>query len=155
VWLWSKVAGDNLKQTLLNNVIAHDNFNDYAQLNTNAINEPMWVTAQVIDSGLEQKERLSQAFNKMFDQKKVGYDRNFVGGIKGEAMSRFTANAQQIIQRTLLDVERKEATELRKAAVVDLKQEAKRIFMGVQRKYQHDLPLFKALIKGEVALYKK
>jgi CRISPR system Cascade subunit CasA len=316
------IAGDDLKKTLLNNVIAHDYFNDYAQLNTNAINEPMWITAQagsiyqaqniglvrglfalayhisftvdetacccdvcgsqsvqsvtmfnrekykghygstkngrdagagwwphpytprnikeegvyavcardqnwqswqelgsyivgketdkamvepayivkqfkdvkyqrltnlliggniaskgsikgrvydlysmpsslsnnlskitqVIDSGLEQKERLSHAFNKMFG---VGYDKNFVGGIKSEAMSRFTANAQQIIQRTLLDVERKEATELRKAAVVDLKQEAKRIFMGVQRKYQHDLPLFKALIKGEVALYKK
>ncbi|CCK76329.1 CRISPR-associated protein, fragment [Oleispira antarctica RB-8] len=26
------------------------------------------------------------------------------------------------------------------SAVVDLKQEAKRIFMSVQRKYQHDLP---------------
>jgi len=107
---------------------------------------------QVIDSGLEQKECLSHAFNKMFG---VGYDKNFVSGIKGEAMSRFTANAQQIIQRTLLDVERKEAGELRKVAMVELKQEAKRIFMAVQRKYQHDLPLFKALVKGEVALYKK
>jgi len=107
---------------------------------------------QVIDSGLIQKEKLSIAFNKMFG---VGYDKNFVGGIKNEAMSRFAANAQQIIQRTLLDVERKEANELRKAAVVDLKAEAKRIFVGVQRKYQHDLPLFKALVKGEIALYKK
>jgi CRISPR system Cascade subunit CasA len=117
-----------------------------------SLNNHLSKITQVIDSGLEHKERLSHAFNKMFG---VGYDKNFVGGIKGEAMSRFTANAQQIIQRTLLDVERKEATELRKAAVVDLKQEAKRIFMGVQRKYQHDLPLFKALVKGEVVLYKK
>jgi CRISPR system Cascade subunit CasA len=107
---------------------------------------------QVIDSGLMQKERLSQAFNKMFG---VGYDKNFVGGIKSEAMARFTSNAQQIIQRTLLDVERKEASKLRKSASEDLKYEAKRIFIGVQRKYQHDLPLFKALVKGEVALYKK
>jgi len=107
---------------------------------------------QVIDSGLIQKEKLSLAFNKMFG---VGYDKNFVGGIKSEAMCRFVANAQQIIQRTLLDVERKEASDLRKAAVIDLAAEAKRIFVGVQRKYQHDLPLFKALVKGEVALYKK
>jgi CRISPR system Cascade subunit CasA len=117
-----------------------------------SLNKHLSKVTQVIDSGLEQKERLSHAFNKMFG---VGYDKNFVGGIKAEAMSRFTANAQQIIQRTLLDVERKEATELRKAAVAELKQEAKRIFMGVQRKYQHDLPLFKSLVKGEVALYKK
>lgn len=107
---------------------------------------------QVIDAGLEQKKRLSHAFNKMFG---VGYDKNFIGGIKGEAMSRFSSNAQQIIQRTLLDVERKEAAELRKNAVVELQQEAKRIFIGVQRKYQHDLPLFKALVKGEVALTRK
>jgi len=116
------------------------------------LNNHLAKITQVIDSGLDQKEKLSHAFNKMFG---VGYDKNFVGGIKDEAMSRFIANAQQIIQRTLLDVERKEASELRKAAVLDLKAEAKRIFVGVQRKYQHDLPLFKALVKGEVVLYKK
>ena len=117
-----------------------------------SIKQQLSKITQVIDSGLEQKERLSHAFNKMFG---VGYDKNFVSGIKGEAMSRFTANAQQIIQQTLLDVEGKEASELRKTAVAELKQEAKRIFMGVQRKYQHNLPLFKALVKGEVTLYKK
>lgn len=117
-----------------------------------SLNNNLMKITLLIDSGLEQKEHLSHAFNKMFG---VGYDKNFVGGIKGEAMSRFTANAQQIIQRTLLDVERKEASEIRKIAVADLKQEAKRIFLGVQRKYQHDLPLFKALVKGEIALYKK
>ncbi len=106
---------------------------------------------QVVDAGLEQKERLSKALNKMFG---VGYDKNFVGGIKEHAMQRFTSNAQQIIQTTLLDVERKEATQLRKEAVEALKQEAERIYQNVQRKYQHDLPLFKALVKGEVALYK-
>lgn len=117
-----------------------------------SLNKNLSKVTQVIDSGLEQKNRLSHAFNKMFG---VGYDKNFVAGIKDHAMYRFTANAQQIIQRTLLDVEKTEANELRKTAVIELKQEAKRIFLGVQRKYQHDLPLFKALVKGEVALYKK
>ncbi|ABM03389.1 CRISPR-associated protein, Cse1 family [Psychromonas ingrahamii 37] len=117
-----------------------------------SLNKHLSKVTQVLDSGLDQKNRLSQAFNKMFG---AGYDKNFVGGIKENAMYRFTANAQQIIQRTLLDVERKEATELRKTAVIELKQEAQRIFMGVQRKYQHDLPLFKALVKGESALYRK
>ena len=107
---------------------------------------------QVVDAGLEQKERLSQALNKMFG---VGYDKNFVGGIKEQAMHRFTANAQQIIQQTLLDVDRKEATELRKQAAIDLKKEAKTLFAAVQRKYQHDLPLFKALVKGESVLNRK
>lgn len=107
---------------------------------------------QVIDAGLIQKEKLSVAFNKMFG---VGYDKNFVSGIKENAMQSFTTNAQQIIQRTLLDVERKEANELRQLAVVELKQEARRIFLEIQRKYQHDLPLFKALVKGELILNKK
>jgi len=107
---------------------------------------------QVIDSGLEQKERLSSALNKIFA---VGYDKNFISGIKESAMFRFTANAQQIIQRTLLDVDRKEASELREVTILELQKEARDIFMGVQRKYQHDIPLFKALVKGEASLYKK
>lgn len=116
-----------------------------------SLNKHLSKVTQVIDSGLEQKELLSQAFNKMFG---VGYDKNFVGGIKEHSMQSFTANAQQIIQRTLLDVERKEAKELRNLAVIELKQEAKRIFADVQRKYQYDLPLFKALVKGELVLHK-
>ncbi len=107
--------------------------------------------SQVIDAGLEQKDKLSQSFNKMFG---VGYDKNFVGGIKEQAMQRFTSNAQQIIQQLLLDVDRKEASQLRKDAITALNTEAKSIFKSVQRKYQHDLPLFKALVKGEYALYK-
>lgn len=107
---------------------------------------------QVIDAGLNQKDRLSHALNKMFG---VGYDKKFVSGIKEAAMQSFTNNAQQIIQRTLLDVERKEATELRKLAAIELNQEAKRIFLEIQRKYQYDLPLFKALVKGEKVLHKK
>ena len=107
---------------------------------------------QVVDAGLEQKERMSQAFNKMFG---AGYDKKFIDSIKEKAMQAFTANAQQIIQNTLLDVERKQATELRNTAVIELKKASKRIFSDVQRKYQYDLPLFKALVKGELVLYKK
>lgn len=106
----------------------------------------------VIDVGLQKKERLSNALNKIFG---VGYDKSFVGGIKEKAIQQFTANAQQIIQQTLLDVDRKEASELRKAAIEALNTEAKKIFLNVQRQYQHDMPLFKALVRGEVLLYKK
>lgn len=117
-----------------------------------SLNKNLGKITQVIDSGLEQQERLSQAFNKMFG---VGYDKSFVSGIKSEAMNRFSSNAQQIIQKTLLDVERKEADVLRKNAVTELQKEAKSIFMSVQRKYQYDFPLFKALVKGEVVFNKK
>jgi CRISPR system Cascade subunit CasA len=106
----------------------------------------------VIDVGLQKKERLSNALNKIFGG---GYDKSFVGGIKEKAIQQFTANAQQIIQQTLLDVDRKEASELRKAAIEALNKEAKKIFLNVQRQYQHDMPLFKALVRGEVLLYKK
>ncbi len=105
----------------------------------------------VIDAGLAQKERLSLAFNKIFG---VGYDKNFVGGIKSQAIQKFTSNAQQIIQQILLDVDRKESGFLRKEAIEALNKEAQSIFKSVQRKYQHDLPLFKALVKGEYVLYK-
>lgn len=105
----------------------------------------------VINAGLAQKEKLSLAFNKIFG---VGYDKNFVGGIKTQAIQKFTSNAQQIIQQILLDVNRKEAAQLRQEAVEALNKEAKSIFKSVQRKYQHDLPLFKALVKGEFVLYK-
>ena len=84
----------------------------------------------------------------------MGYDKNFVGGIKNQAIQKFTSNAQQIVQQILLDVNRKEATQLRKEAIEALNKEAKSIFKSVQRKYQHDLPLFKALVKGEFILYK-
>jgi CRISPR system Cascade subunit CasA len=105
----------------------------------------------VIEAGLEQKENLSIAFNKIFG---IGYDKKFVGGIKAQAMYRFISNAQQIIQRILLDVDRKEARLLRKDAIHQLQSEAKTIFFETQCKYQHDLPLFKALIKGESILLK-
>lgn len=105
----------------------------------------------VINAGLVQKEKLSQAFNKIFG---VGYDKNFVGGIKAQAMQKFISNAQQIVQQILLDVDRKEAALLRGEAIEALNKEAKSIFKSVQRKYQHDLPLFKALVKGEFVLYK-
>jgi len=107
---------------------------------------------KVVDAGLIEKEKLSIAFNKLFG---IGYDKNFVGGIKEQAMHRFIANAQQIIQQILLDVDNKDARQLRRDAVVSLNKEAKQIFSSVQRKYQHDLPLFKALVKGEFVLHKE
>ncbi|MBN0989521.1 type I-E CRISPR-associated protein Cse1/CasA [Amphritea pacifica] len=106
---------------------------------------------QVVDAGLSQKDKLSLALNKMFG---IGYDKNFVAGIKAQAMHRFVSNTQQIIQSILLDVDRKEAAELRRAAIKELDEEAKLIYSGLQRKYQHDLPLFKALVKGEYLLNK-
>jgi CRISPR system Cascade subunit CasA len=105
----------------------------------------------IIDVGLQVKEQLSQALNKMFG---VGYDKNFIGGIKEQAMNRFISNAQKIVQQLLLDVERKEATQMRKEAINHLHQEAKTIYDAIMRKYQHDIPLFKALIKGEIILIK-
>lgn len=116
-----------------------------------SLNKQISRVTQVVEAGLEQKDKLSHALNKMFG---IGYDKNFVAGIKNHAMHRFVSNAQQIIQRTLLDVDRKEASELRKAAVAELRAETKRIYDGIQRKYQHDLPLFKALVKGEFILRK-
>jgi len=107
---------------------------------------------QIIDLGLQVKEQLSQALNKIFG---VGFDKNFVGGIKDHAMNRFISNAQQIVQQLLIEVERKEATQMRKEAIDALHQEAKTIYASVMRKYQHDLPLFKALIKGEASLIKR
>ncbi len=103
----------------------------------------------VIDAGLNVKDKLSQALNKMFG---AGYDKNFVAGIKGTAMNQYISNAQNIIQQLLLDVDRKEARVLRKAALEQLKTEAKIIYQDLMRKYQNDLPLFKALAKGEKVL---
>lgn len=106
---------------------------------------------KVIDAGLDVKELLSKALNKMFA---AGYDKRFVSGIKDDAMYRYTSNAQQIVQQLLLDVNRKEAKELRKDALAQLKAEAKNVYGGIMRKYQYDLPLFKALVKGESVLMK-
>ena len=115
-------------------------------------NKNLSKVTQVIDAGLAVKEKFSLAFNKIFG---VGYDKNFVGGIKEQAMNRYTSNAQQIIQQLLLDVDKKETRQMRKDAIEALQSEAKNIYSSVIKKYQHDLPLFKALIKGEVILRKK
>ncbi len=104
---------------------------------------------KVIDSGLDVKERFAQALNKMFA---VGYDKNFVSGIKETAMHQYISNAQQIIQQLLLDVDRKESRILRKEALEKLKAEARVIYKELMHKYQNDLPLFKALVKGERVL---
>ncbi len=114
--------------------------------------ESLQRVTKVIDAGLTVKEQLSQAFNKIFG---AGYDKRFVAGIKQNAINQYTTNAQKIIQQILLDVDRNEARALRKQAIEELKLEAKSIFQGVMRKYQHDLPLFKALIKGEIVLMKR
>jgi len=106
---------------------------------------------QVVDVGLAVKDQLSQAFNKIFG---AGYDKNMVLGIKQAAIHQYTSNAQQIVQQILLDVNRKKASVLRKQATEQLKQEAKNIYQAVMRKYQYDLALFKALVKGELVLLK-
>ncbi len=106
---------------------------------------------KVIEAGLTEKDKLSTALNKIFG---IGYDKNFVGGIKESAMQRYISNAQQIIQQILLDVDRKEAAQLRKDAIAQLHKEARCVFSDVQQKYQYDLPLFKALVKGEFVLHK-
>ena len=107
---------------------------------------------QVIKTGLQIKELLSLAFNKIFG---VGYDKHFVAGIKEKAINQYTSNAQQIVQQLLLDADKKETRQMRKDAVEALQKEAENIYSSIMRKYQHDLPLFKALIKGEAILRKK
>lgn len=107
--------------------------------------------SQVIDVGLEQKEKLSNALNKLFS---CGYDKNFVANIKQQVIQEYVTKAQQTIQQTLLDVNRKQASELRKIAADQLKRECFEVFANVQRKYQYDLPLFKALARGELLLYR-
>ncbi|NOQ13066.1 MAG: type I-E CRISPR-associated protein Cse1/CasA [Methyloprofundus sp.] len=112
-------------------------------------NDKLERVTKVIDAGLYVKDRLSQAFNKMFG---AGYDKKFVSGIKITAMNQYISNAQNIVQQLLLDVDRKEARALRKEALEQLKIEAITIYRALMRKYQNDLPLFKALSKGEKVL---
>ncbi|OQK16124.1 hypothetical protein AU255_13545 [Methyloprofundus sedimenti] len=107
---------------------------------------------KVIDTGLEIKDRLSRALNKIFAKKAVGYNTNFIVGIKNTAMQQYISNAQQIVQQLLLDIDRKEARILRKEALDQLQAEAKNIYQALMHKYQSDLPLFKALVKGEKIL---
>ena len=109
-------------------------------------NEKLERVTKVTDAGLNVKDRLSQALNKMFG---AGYDKNFVSGIKSTAMNQYISNAQNFVQQLLLDVDRKEARVLRKEALEQLKTEAKTIYHALIRKYQSDLSLFKALAKGE------
>ncbi|MCK5666612.1 MAG: type I-E CRISPR-associated protein Cse1/CasA [Thiotrichaceae bacterium] len=112
-------------------------------------NDKLKRVTKVIDTGLNVKDSLSQALNKMFG---AGYDKNFVSGIKSTAMNQYISNAQNIVQQLLLDVDRKEAIVLRKEALEQLKTEATTIYRALMRKYQSDLPLFKALAKGERVL---
>ncbi len=104
---------------------------------------------KVIDAGLSVKDSLSQALNKMIG---TGYDKKFVAGLKNTAINQYISNAQNIVQQLLLDVDRKEARELRKEALEQLKTEARAIYTELMRKYQSDIPLFKALVRGEKML---
>lgn len=108
----------------------------------------------VIDSGLMVKDILSKALNKIFatNYAKSTSGKIFITGLKNDAMNQYISNAQNIVQQLLLDVDRKEARALRKEALEQLKIEAKMIYRAVMRKYQNDLPLFKALAKGEKVL---
>ena len=101
---------------------------------------------KVIDSGLEIKELLMQALNKLFG---VGYDKSFVIGIKQQTLDQYTANAHSIIQGLLVDVNRSEAKILRQKALTSLQKEALSLYRQLMRKYQNELPIFKALVKGE------
>ena len=104
---------------------------------------------QVIDIGLAVKDLLNSALKKVYG---AGYDKSVMTGIKDQAIRTYTANAQQIIQQTLLDVRRKEAGQLRVQAQQQLVSDAKAIYRALQGRYQRDLPLFKALAKGETVL---
>jgi len=101
---------------------------------------------KVIYSGLEIKELLMQALNKLFG---VGYDKSFVIGIKQQTVDQYTANAHSIIQGLLVDVNRSEAKVLRQKALTSLQKEALNLYHQLMRKYQNELPIFKALVKGE------
>jgi len=101
---------------------------------------------KVIDAGIQVKDKLTKALNKMFG---AGYDKNYISGIKSTTINQYISNAQNIIQQLLIDVDRVEARELRKQALVQLKAEAKTIYQSLMRQYQNDLSLFKALAKGE------
>jgi len=101
---------------------------------------------KVIDAGLEIKELLVQALNKLFG---VGYDKSFVIGIKQQTVDQYTANAHSIIQGLLVDINRSEAKILRQKALTSLQKEALTLYRQLMRKYQNELPIFKALVKGE------
>ena len=87
-----------------------------------------------------------QALNKLFG---VGYDKSFVIGIKQQTLDQYTANAHSIIQKLLVDVNRSEAKILRQKALTSLQKEALSLYRQLMRKYQNELPIFKALVKGE------
>ena len=114
-------------------------------------NKKLKRVTNVIDSGLKVKEVLSKALNKIFatNYAKSTSGKIFISGIKNDAMNQYISNAQNIVQQLLLDVDRKEARILRKEALEQLKTEATTIYRTLMRKYQSDLPLFKALAKGE------
>lgn len=112
----------------------------------------------VVKSGLEIKDRLKRALNKLFGAekyKKSKQTEEYIKRIRDTGVQQFCINAQNIIQNILVDVDKRDAHYLRHSAQKRLNQEAKKIYSEVQRKYQHDLPLFKALIKGEYILNKE
>ncbi|PHS69655.1 MAG: hypothetical protein COB22_08745 [Cycloclasticus sp.] len=111
--------------------------------------EKMERVTKVIDAGLLVKDGLSKAISKIFG---VGYDKNLVAGIKDKAIYQYISNAQIIVQRLLVDAGRTDLAQLRDRALLQLKAEALSIYRSLITKYQDDLPLFKALVKGEKSL---
>jgi len=101
---------------------------------------------RVIDAGLEIKQLLVQALNKLYG---VGYDKRFVNGIKQQVVDQYMANAHAIIQGLLVDVDRTQAKVLRQRALTSLQKQALALYSQLMRKYQNQLPIFKALAKGE------
>jgi len=101
---------------------------------------------KLIDAGIDVKHILVQALNKLYG---IGYDKKFVNGIKQQVVDQYMANAQFIIQDLLVDVDRKELSNMRQQAFTRLQTQALKIYRQLMRKYQNQLPTFKALAKGE------
>ena len=116
-----------------------------------SLNKNLKQVTSVIDAGLTEKDKLSRALNKLFGG---NYDKHFVGGIKEQTMQRFVASAQKIVQATLLDVNRTTAEQLRITALKALNAESISLYQQIMKKYEHNLPLYKALVKGERVLLK-
>lgn len=112
-------------------------------------NENLDRVTTLIEHGLEVKDIFKRSLDKISDSK---LDKNLLGGIKQRAVNEFVANTQNIIQATLMDVNKKEAAELRKDAKKKIHSTAKTLFENLLDKYKNDHQLLKALLKGQKIL---
>ncbi|MDO6422770.1 type I-E CRISPR-associated protein Cse1/CasA [Saccharophagus degradans] len=103
----------------------------------------------VIDSGLEVKEILKKALNKIHA---TTYDKALLNGIRDQVIGMYVSQAQQIVQSLLVESGVSERKQLRQRAITALKQKAQTIYSDLIRRHQHDIPIFEALIKGQKIL---